>query len=593
MERCDMANRPDGLTITFISPCRYGSVGETKTISYSTAEQLVIRGYAKLSIDDTSAVVQAVAPPAPPAAPYAFKATAICPTFNRRSYLPTSIGLFLNQTMTNSELLIVDDSYESVADLVPDHPRIRYVRLARSERKELIGHDGRMLIGAKRNVCCELAKGEFIIHWDDDDWQGPARIADQVAQLEKFNKQVLTYCNILYWNDAGRFACRCFPRKELHALHGATFCYRKAWWEKHKFEPLGGGEDTRFGTVALANKELLITDAQQHIVVRAHGNDDKATLNRGNTCDTARHMGTPSIPKVDRDEIPAEFFEPLAKEDVVIGVIKNYDWKKIGPYVVSLARSGFCGVKLMLVENIAPDARAGLVKHGFTVIDFATPPQVLREERLDYLCFGRHRFKYAIDYLKRFPGRFGNVVWCDVRDQIFQSDPSAWLKKNLNPPYKIVAAGEGWYVKDEKYNDDWTKTVSPDDYDWLRELEICCSGTFAGEAEAMLGIFERIYEMTLASIDVRPNNADQAMFNRIIRTSPYKKIVRVPRMSEGFTATWTTAKTSDSRIIPNYGLPVFNAADGTVYTPEGVPFAMVHQYDRDFVWLDIMEKKYA
>jgi hypothetical protein len=50
-----MTNRPDGLAITFISPCRYGIVGETKTLSYSTAEQLVIRGYARRAADIASA----------------------------------------------------------------------------------------------------------------------------------------------------------------------------------------------------------------------------------------------------------------------------------------------------------------------------------------------------------------------------------------------------------------------------------------------------------------------------------------------------------------------------------------------------------
>src|ERR1019366_10210549 len=163
---------PDGLELQITKLCRYGNPGDLKTISYSTAMQLVIRGYAVIYKADVteSTVTRVPAAPVPARSTRPPLVTAICPTYNRRKYLPTSIALFLKQTFTDSELLIVDDSTESIDDLVPKHPRIRYVRLSPSSVEK------RLLIGEKRNICCAEARGEFIVHWDDDDWQAPDRI---------------------------------------------------------------------------------------------------------------------------------------------------------------------------------------------------------------------------------------------------------------------------------------------------------------------------------------------------------------------------------------------------------------------------------
>ena len=86
----------------------------------------------------------------------------IMPTANRRRFVPLAIRYFLAQDYPNKELLILDDGDDSVADLLPDHPQVRYMR----EPK------GRTL-GVKRNRLCELAQGDIIAHWDDDDWHAP------------------------------------------------------------------------------------------------------------------------------------------------------------------------------------------------------------------------------------------------------------------------------------------------------------------------------------------------------------------------------------------------------------------------------------
>jgi hypothetical protein len=51
--------------------------------------------------------------------------TCIMPTADRRAFVPAAIAGFLAQTFEQAELLVLDNGRESVADLVPAHPRTR------------------------------------------------------------------------------------------------------------------------------------------------------------------------------------------------------------------------------------------------------------------------------------------------------------------------------------------------------------------------------------------------------------------------------------------------------------------------------------
>src|SRR5580700_502335 len=104
--------------------------------------------------------------------PMAPLVSCILPTYNRRACFAQSVEYFLRQDYPQKELLIVDDGSDCIGDLVPNHPRIRYMRL-----------DRRHTLGAKRNLASQQATGDIILHWDDDDWYAPWRISYQVSQL--------------------------------------------------------------------------------------------------------------------------------------------------------------------------------------------------------------------------------------------------------------------------------------------------------------------------------------------------------------------------------------------------------------------------
>jgi len=46
-------------------------------------------------------------------------------------------------------------------------------------------------VGAKRNLACDLANGDIIVHWDDDDWMADWRLSYQVEQLMRAEQGVI------------------------------------------------------------------------------------------------------------------------------------------------------------------------------------------------------------------------------------------------------------------------------------------------------------------------------------------------------------------------------------------------------------------
>ncbi|MBC8075789.1 MAG: glycosyltransferase, partial [Chloroflexales bacterium] len=159
----------------------------------------------------------------------------IMPTYNRHRFVPQAIAYFLRQDYPNRELIIVEDGAESAAPLIPPDPRIRYVRLP-----------GRQSIGAKRNFACDLAAGEIVICWDDDDWYGPRRISQQVAPLlsgrAEFTglEESLLLClpTAQFWACAPHLHARMF----VDGVVSGTLAFKKAIW----------GRPVRFPNASLA-----------------------------------------------------------------------------------------------------------------------------------------------------------------------------------------------------------------------------------------------------------------------------------------------------------------------------------------------------
>jgi hypothetical protein len=160
----------------------------------------------------------------------------IMPTYNRRRFLSQAVRNWQAQDYSHRELIIIDDGEDSVEDLIPADTRIRYVRLS-----------SRRTIGAKRNLACEQARGDLVVHWDDDDWSAPWRIGYQVETFLKEDVDVSGLSTIYFCDMSTDRAWRYeYPAGRKPWVHDATFCYRRSQWESDPLPDSNHGIDTAY-----------------------------------------------------------------------------------------------------------------------------------------------------------------------------------------------------------------------------------------------------------------------------------------------------------------------------------------------------------
>ncbi|NVJ23178.1 MULTISPECIES: glycosyltransferase [Myxococcus] len=183
----------------------------------------------------------------------------IMPTFNRRQFVPLAVRWFLAQDWPERELIIVDDGTQPVEDLLPEDPRIRYVRLER-----------RHSVGAKRNLACQSARGELIVHWDDDDWSAPHRLRYQATSLLDSGASVCGLTRVYYHQPAtDRSWQYVYPPGQRPWVSGNTLCYTKSFWSRNPFPDINIGEDARF-LWSDPSRKLLVLDDPSFFVACIH-----------------------------------------------------------------------------------------------------------------------------------------------------------------------------------------------------------------------------------------------------------------------------------------------------------------------------------
>jgi len=185
----------------------------------------------------------------------------IMPTYNRRRFVPQAIRYFLRQTYANRELIVVDDGSDPVADLMPQELRIRYIRLS-----------AKLTVGAKRNLACQEAAGELILHWDDDDWSADWRVAYQVAGLLEEGADVCGLDRILYYEPAsGESWVYVYPEGRRPWV--GVLCYTKDLWKRNPFpEDRPYGADNTFVWNDCPKKIARLADNRFYVAMIHSGN---------------------------------------------------------------------------------------------------------------------------------------------------------------------------------------------------------------------------------------------------------------------------------------------------------------------------------
>lgn len=155
----------------------------------------------------------------------------VCPTYNRRQFLPNLLKIYKSQTYPHKfmELVILDDSEKSNQDIIEEFQKknpdlnIRYIYQTE-----------RLALGKKRNLVNSLAKGEYIVCFDDDDYYSPDRVSHAILKMKQ-TKLDLAGSSILhiYYTDTQEIY-EFGPYGQFHATNG-TLAYHKSYSDKNKY----------------------------------------------------------------------------------------------------------------------------------------------------------------------------------------------------------------------------------------------------------------------------------------------------------------------------------------------------------------------
>jgi len=184
----------------------------------------------------------------------------ICPTYNRREFLPSLIHQFNYQTYPQNymELIILDDSLETNLDIIPKQLNIKYTHLSE-----------KLILGKKRNLINSMATGDIIVCFDDDDYYSPERVSHAVVKLQQSKCQIAASSIIhIYYpklNEIYQFG----PYAPYHGTNG-TMAYTKEYLKTHRYlDDKTQAEEAHFTNNF--SEPLVQLDPHKVILCIAHG----------------------------------------------------------------------------------------------------------------------------------------------------------------------------------------------------------------------------------------------------------------------------------------------------------------------------------
>jgi len=179
-------------------------------------------------------------------------------TANRPQYAKRAVEAFRAQTYANKRLYICDTGIETCGLENLFSVQIGVFDCRDAQRKEP------RTIGDLRNMAGRNITSDILLHWDDDDYSHPNRIAEQVALLQSSGADVVGYNELLFWREPQRSVhpygtggspidmgtnpgeAWLYSSKNRQYALGTSFCMWRSAWQRKPFEATSIGEDERF-----------------------------------------------------------------------------------------------------------------------------------------------------------------------------------------------------------------------------------------------------------------------------------------------------------------------------------------------------------
>lgn len=300
-------------------------------------------------------------------------------------------------------------------------------------------------------------------------------------------------------------------------------------------------------------------------------------------------------------------------KDLIVGVVDNYDWDKIKYWANSIKKSGFTGHKALIVYNMDAATVKRLTQEDFILVgcnQYDEAKGFVHDNSKGNVMVDRFfHIAHFLDMLDK-PMDVDRVIITDVRDVVFQKNPSGWLQEQLTDPYKIILGSENLNYKDEPWGkNNIIKAFGPLFYEKKENWPIFCAGVIAGKINAIRDLCMNVW---LVCHGLNPTvegggGPDQAALNILIGLDSYAPITALTLPSHGWVLHAGTSlpaiKAGSGGIGQAYiqdntiNLPFIEHLDISndseyVYV-FNKPITVLHQWDRVPAWKQMIEAKYG
>ena len=127
----------------------------------------------------------------------------VMPAYNAELFIEEAIMSVVNQTVSDWELIVVDDcSQDNTVKIVQKMAE-------KDSRIQLIKNDVNMMVSKTRNLGIEISQGKYVALLDSDDYWKPNFLERIVLCIEKSNAD-LVYCSYELVGEQGQKVCNDF-----------------------------------------------------------------------------------------------------------------------------------------------------------------------------------------------------------------------------------------------------------------------------------------------------------------------------------------------------------------------------------------------
>lgn len=173
------------------------------------------------------------------------KVTIIMATYNRAHFIVETLLSIQKQTFSDWECLIIDDggtdnTKEVIADVLEQDKRFQFLKRPNEYAKGLPGC---------RNYGLDLAKGEYVIFFDDDDIPHPQNLELCVLELNDFEISFCRYIRNVFFEDfhyefdySKEYTSFYIDQRDMEKMlkndlqfNSCSVMWKKECFEKHRF----------------------------------------------------------------------------------------------------------------------------------------------------------------------------------------------------------------------------------------------------------------------------------------------------------------------------------------------------------------------